>query len=223
MKNSSYNLTASKGFALVVGMIFLLVLTVLAIVVMRGTQLELAMSGAMTRQEQAFEASDAMRAITREYLNQTIVDGTPMPQENVIPEFAFTNNCAGGFNPDVGTSLTKPDTTYNAQMKEGITCISLDPADSCFSKRLQDVSLSPSPLADVAKVPYCVSGTDNNTRMEMAVVPIQLSVVPVPGTDTSSTADEQTQIYGLVSRGRSDRAASETGALLTVKSSRNSQ
>jgi Tfp pilus assembly protein PilX len=55
-----------KGFALFTGLILLLVLTLISIVVMRGTRLELAMTTAATGQEQAVAYADSARSIARE-------------------------------------------------------------------------------------------------------------------------------------------------------------
>ncbi|HEY0196958.1 MAG TPA: PilX N-terminal domain-containing pilus assembly protein [Rhodanobacter sp.] len=52
-----------RGVALFVGLVFLVVLTLIALVVMKGTLLEMRMTTANARHEQAFEASEGMRAI----------------------------------------------------------------------------------------------------------------------------------------------------------------
>ena len=54
---------SQQGVALFVGLVFLVMLTLIALVVMKGTLLEIRMATASARHEQAFEAAETMRAI----------------------------------------------------------------------------------------------------------------------------------------------------------------
>jgi hypothetical protein len=218
MKNSH---EIQRGFALVVGLIFLLVLTVLAIVVMRGTQLELAMSTAVTRQEQALEAADTMRAVTREFMYANGEKLNLDVKEGAVPEFVYTDNCSVAFNSNFGTDLQPVDnsTSQATQMLDGLSCFGF--GSGCFEDRLQDINRSPTVLLDQASLKYCTTGTNNSTEYKMSVNAIQLSVLRQPGIDISSPGEEQRQIYALVTRGRTDAALSETVLYGSVQTKRN--
>ncbi len=72
---------SEKGFALVTGLLMLLVLTLLATVVMRGTTLELAMTSAVTRQEQSLSLADSARSLSRELLIASVARNPALPGE----------------------------------------------------------------------------------------------------------------------------------------------
>lgn len=100
-----------RGIALFVGLIFLVLLTVVALVVMRGTMLEMHLTTATARHEQAFEASEATRVIPEAIINDHVFNrGWPKGWGGDVPDsmFDFASTFA---NRTDWISLLKPNTS----------------------------------------------------------------------------------------------------------------
>lgn len=103
-------LRKQRGIALFVGLIFLVLLTVVALVVMRGTMLEMHLTSATARHEQAFEASEATRVIPEAIINDHVFNrGWPKGWGGDVPDsmFDFATTFA---NRTDWINLLKPDT-----------------------------------------------------------------------------------------------------------------
>ena len=104
-------LHSQRGIALFVGLIFLLLLTVVALVVMRGTVLEMHLTSGTARHEQAFEASEATRAIPEVIINDHVFNrGWPKSWGGDVPDTMF--DLASSFaNRTDWIALLKPDSS----------------------------------------------------------------------------------------------------------------
>jgi Tfp pilus assembly protein PilX len=100
-----------RGVALFVGLVFLVMLSLVAIVVMKDTLLETRMTTATARHEQAFEASETGRLIPETILAAHVFNrGWPTSWGGSIPDSAFDLNATFGHRPD-WIKLLDPATT----------------------------------------------------------------------------------------------------------------
>lgn len=82
-----------KGVALFVGLIFLVILSLVALVAMRGTLLDMRMTSATARHEQAFEASETAREIPEAMLALHVFNrGWPSSWGGTVPNALFDLN-----------------------------------------------------------------------------------------------------------------------------------
>jgi hypothetical protein len=159
-----------QGFALVTGLIMLLMMTLLAITVMRGTKLELAMTTAVTRQEQAFSLADSAIALARELFidaSQGSIDGGVSSgavggRESNIPQFYLdSRSCPDVANISERFSHLSPATDSFAQL--GINALD----SRSMALRIQTVNASPAHIGPITSTrpTMCKIG-----KMSMGVV-----------------------------------------------------
>ncbi len=82
-----------RGVALFVGLIFLVVLSLVAVVAMRGTLMEMHMATNVARHEQAFEASETLRGVPISVFDEHVFNrGWPKELGGSLPndDFAYT-------------------------------------------------------------------------------------------------------------------------------------
>jgi hypothetical protein len=121
-----------RGFALVIGLVLLIALTLLALVAMRSTGLELAMVNSVTQQERAFVHADSARGIAREMYIYWGGSRIETGRNVAMPDFAATGvDC-----PGLGSSSSVIDPTTAG---EGLDA----PSVSVLSRRIQTVAASP--------------------------------------------------------------------------------
>lgn len=100
-----------RGVALFVGLVFLVMLSLVAIVVMKDTLLEMRMTTATARHEQAFEASEGGRLIPEKVLAAHVFNrGWPSTWGGTVPDSAFDLNATFDHNPN-WIKLLDPGTT----------------------------------------------------------------------------------------------------------------
>lgn len=100
-----------RGVALFVGLVFLVMLSLVAIVVMKDTLLETRMTTATARHEQAFEASETGRQIPEMVLAAHVFNrGWPTSWGGSVPDSAFDLNATFKHRPD-WLALLDPGTT----------------------------------------------------------------------------------------------------------------
>jgi hypothetical protein len=223
--------TKQTGFALVVGMLFLLVLTILGLVVMRGTQLELAMATAVTRQEQAFDGADSSRAMAREAIYARIRaanDGTD-PTNLATVSIKGTFNDSGFKNREAPLFVQSPtaastgcatfdsglasDVMTNGAYVQGLGCF----LDSCITPaaRMQAISTTAIPVAPLFTRNYCVTPAQ---KLTMTATTMAMGLPIKSGSDVSDTGSiEADQLVGLVANGETaDGARSTVVAILAI-------
>ncbi|WP_170207639.1 PilX N-terminal domain-containing pilus assembly protein [Luteibacter pinisoli] len=94
---------SQRGIALFLGLVFLVVLSVVAVMAMRGTLVEMRMTTNVARHESAFEASETMRAVPVNMFDQHVFErGWPTSFGGAVPDSLFTYS--QDFTP---TMLTK--------------------------------------------------------------------------------------------------------------------
>lgn len=80
-----------QGIALFVGLIFLLVLSIVAVIAMRGTLVEMRMVTNTARHETAFEASEALRSLPVSLFDEHVyARGWPTSFKGDVPDSEFT-------------------------------------------------------------------------------------------------------------------------------------
>jgi hypothetical protein len=224
--------TKQVGFALVVGMLFLLVLTILGLVVMRGTQLELAMATAVTRQEQAFDGADSSRAMAREAIYARIraandgagIGNPSLTIEKKFNDDGFSNREAPLFvqsptaaNTGCSTFDSAPAseamTATNGQYVQGLACFEND----CMvpAARMQAISTTAVPITPLFTRNYCVTPAQ---KLTMTASTMAMSLKLKKGSDVSDTGSaEADQLLGLVANGETaDGARSTVVAILAI-------
>lgn len=93
-----------RGIALFLGLVFLIVLSVVAVMAMRGTLVEMRMTTNVARHEAAFEASEAMRAVPVNLFDQHVFErGWPSSFGGTIPDSQFTYS--QDFTPSMLTKI----------------------------------------------------------------------------------------------------------------------
>jgi PilX N-terminal len=100
-----------RGIALFIGLVFLVMLTLVSLIVMRGTLLEMRMTTATARHEQAFEASETARTVPESILASHVFNrGWPESWGGNVPDVMFNLNTV--FANRLGWSaLLNPNTT----------------------------------------------------------------------------------------------------------------
>ena len=175
----------SKGFALVTGLLMLLVLTLLATVVMRGTTLELAMTTAVTKQEQALVLADSARSLSRELLIASIEFDNTQPGRDKseavagrkanVPLFAtMESDCTASGGDDLGGGVLGTPRNYATGLENAaLTTASIDSnLPQVMQLRIQTLNAVPGhiPGRNSARL-NCESGT-----MRMAVIDISRKI-----------------------------------------------
>lgn len=109
MRHTSFptarSLSGQRGIALFVGLIFLVVLSVVAVVAMRGTLMEMQMVTNVAAHEHAFEVSESLRAVpVALFDDHTFNRGWPTNEmDGSVPDGSFgTFPQCGGATPKIG-------------------------------------------------------------------------------------------------------------------------
>jgi Tfp pilus assembly protein PilX len=181
---------SNRGFALVTGLLMLLVLTLLATVVMRGTTLELAMTSAVTRQEQSLSLADSARSLSRELLIAAVALNTASPGEirsgavggrpGNVPAFVAGTTCTatspgGVINNQLGAAA-RFGRIVGPQDQRGINALDAN----SVSLRIQTINAKPEHISALNQArTACDAGT-----MGMAV--IDLSKKIAEGSDVTN-------------------------------------
>lgn len=168
------NFKQQNGFALVTGLLMLLVLTLLATVVMRGTTLELAMTTAVTKQEQALILADSARSLSRELLISAVEYDPSQPgrdrseavagRKANVPLFAITPPavaCTAEQGGALGGVLGGAGNNYAQGSLPYVTHAGIDSlAVEDMERRMQTINAVPAhiPSRNNAQVD-CTSGT----------------------------------------------------------------
>ncbi len=80
-----------RGIALFIGMIFLLILSIVAVMAMKGTLVEMRMTTSTARHEAAFEASEALRSVPITLFDEHVfARGWPTSFKGDVPDSEFT-------------------------------------------------------------------------------------------------------------------------------------
>jgi hypothetical protein len=176
-----------KGVVLFVGLVFLIMLTVIALVVMRGTLLEMHMTAATAQHELAFEASEALRPIPEALLVDHVFNrGWPASWGGSVPDamFDFPTTFA---NRTSWIDKLNPNTVSGQGLQDSCGGSSLVtfylPVAPCSGQN-DAYNYSPSSWAPAVKMQVCDDGTstcsaDRQISSEIAV--IRDGVVPNQG------------------------------------------
>lgn len=79
-----------QGIALFIGLVFLVVLSLVAVIAMQSTLLEMRMTSNVARHEEAFQISESMRTLTGPFMDQNIyTGGWPISWGGTVPDHDF--------------------------------------------------------------------------------------------------------------------------------------
>jgi hypothetical protein len=157
------------GVALLVGIIFLIVLSVVALMTMRGTLLEMRLTSNSARHEAAFEASEALRSVPVSLFDQHVFErGWPTSFGGTVPDadFTYSSTLAPSLLAQVKTAL-KTDCSGSVSLFYG----SLQPACGTLP---QETLYDPSTWHPDMVIAVCDKASQScsaNVSSTMAVVP----------------------------------------------------
>ena len=151
-----------RGIALFVGLVFLVMLTLVSLIVMRGTLLEMRMTTATARHEQAFQASETARTVPETVLAAHVFNrGWPESWGGTIPDVMFNLNTV--FANRLGWSaLLNPNTTSGQGLQSacGTGLVIFYMAVACPSRTAQ-YNYSPSSWAAAVKFTIAATQTQD--------------------------------------------------------------
>jgi hypothetical protein len=157
---------AQRGVVLFVGLVFLIVLTLIALVVMRGTLLEMHMTSASARHEQAFEASEAARVIPEALLVEHVFNrGWPKSWGGTIPDAMFSLSTTYA-NRTAWLTLLKPDGNGQGLQDMPTSCGSglvyfYLPMPTCGASAADSYLYTPSKWTPSVKFNTCLDGSSD--------------------------------------------------------------
>jgi hypothetical protein len=153
--------SAQRGVALFVGLVFLVMLSLIALMVMKGTLLELRMTTATARHEAAFEASEALRPIPEAVLADHVFNrGWPVSWGGDVPNAMFDLNKTFA-NRLAWIDLMNPNTTSGQGLQGacgGSTLVSFYLPVSACSGQTDSYNYTPTAWAPSVKFTVCETG-----------------------------------------------------------------
>ncbi len=165
MRPGHYTMTGrgkQRGFALLMGLILLIMLSIVAVVVMKGSVLEAQLTTATARHEQSFEASEAARLISETVLKQSIVNfagNWPSSWGGTVPDISFGTTTIFA-NRGSWLSLLTPAGGNGLQFAcGGSTLINLFTLLPCASQNQVTYNYTPSAWQTAFKINTCPTGT----------------------------------------------------------------
>lgn len=111
-----------RGIALFVGLIFLVVLSLVAVIAMQSTFLEMRMATNVARHEEAFQMSDSMRGIPDAFLDQNVFNaGWPVSWGGSVADndFDFSKICPSASIPVTASNCALVSTFKTALTSGG--------------------------------------------------------------------------------------------------------
>lgn len=103
-----YSRSRQRGVALFVGLVFLVVLSLVAVIAMRGTLMEMHLVNNVASHEQAFETSEALRSIPVSMFDEhTFQRGWPAELGGTLPDSDFSFNLTASMIAVVKKGLQK--------------------------------------------------------------------------------------------------------------------
>jgi Tfp pilus assembly protein PilX len=138
---------ASRGYALVTALIFLVLLTLVALAAIRGSGLEAKMSSNSTERTQAFESAELARTLADNLVDaNTYYRGWPASIGGSVPTAGYDATTTALFSSSNGFSLTQPPQTtgnwysVNSECPTTTTCAVFKPTgldqDASFTKTI---------------------------------------------------------------------------------------
>ena len=207
---SLYYLGAARqrGVALLVGMIFLIMLSLVAIYVMRGTMLEMRLTNATAQHQLAFQASEQGRQIPEAILQSHVRNrGWPVSWGGTVPDAMFNlNTIYAGRTSWV--ALLKPNTTSGKGLQQSCTgsgLVIFYMAQTCSS---QGVSYNYQPSNWTNSVVFNVCQNGSSSCSSSNQVSDAISIVRDGTTINQGSGAAQAQGYSSIGVGSSKGGAS---------------
>lgn len=205
-----------RGIALVVGLVFLVMLTIVALVVMRGTMLEMHLSTATARHEQAFEASEATRAIPEVIINDHVFNrGWPKSWGGDVPDGMFDLDTSFANRTD-WVALLKPNSTKKTGLQDycgGSTLAIFYLPQSC-SSHTANYNYQPNAWDDTVVLSVC-SGANQTNCASNSTVKSNIAIVRDGVVPNAGSGGAQAQGYSSPGIGTATGGAS---LLLQIRS-----
>lgn len=160
-----------RGVALLVGLIFLVMLTIVALIVMRGTMLEMHLSTATARHEQAFEASETTRAIPEVIINDHVFNrGWPKSWGGDVPDGMFDLDTSFA-NRQAWVDLLKPDSAAKTGLQDycGSSSLAIFYLPQSCSTHSTGYNYAPSGWDTTVAIAVCEGTTDQSCASSQKV------------------------------------------------------
>ena len=203
------------GVALFVGLIFLIMLSLVALYVMRGTVLEMRLTGATAQHELAFEASETARQVPEAILQAHVQNrGWPISWGGTVPDSMFSlNTIYAGRTSWI--SLLNPNTTSGNGIQQSCTgsgLVIFYMAQTCSSQGVS-YRYQPSTWASSAVFNVCQNGSSSCSSSNQ--IKNAVSIVRDGTTVNQGSGAAQAQGYSSIGVGSSTGGSS---LLLQVRS-----
>jgi hypothetical protein len=229
---SSVRASAGKqrGIALLLGLIFLLLLTIVALVAMRGTLLQMRTTTATAKHEQAFEASEAVRAIPEAILNDHVFNrGWPQSWGGTVPDALFDLNTTFA-NRQAWVSMLNPTTSSGKGLQNycsGSNLVIFYMNVGC-STHSAAYNYSPSTWDNAVVLTVCSGGTpsggcSSNNQINSAISIVRDGVMPNSGAGGAQAQGYASPGIGTATGGaalllqiRSDAKVAGNGEAVTI-------
>lgn len=204
-----------KGVALFVGMIFLIMLSLVALFVMRDTLLEMRLTTATAQHEQAFEASEEARQIPEAILQAHVQNrGWPSSWGGTVPDGMFDLNAIYAGRTS-WIAMLNPTTTSGKGLQPSCTgtgLVTFYMAQACST---QDASYNYSPSNWTSSVNFSVCENGAASCSSSSQIQDQVSIVRDGTAVNQGVGAAQAQGYSSVGVGSSTGGSS---LLLQVRS-----
>lgn len=139
--------SSSQGYALVTGIVFLIILTIVAVLALKGTGLELKTSANNAMSIQAFEAAEAPRTLVTQLIDVHIFNrGWPVAIGGTVADALFNYTIPSGLSirKDNTTSPPSPYNWYTStpQTSSSFTPLDVSTPDATYSLNVATASTS---------------------------------------------------------------------------------
>jgi Tfp pilus assembly protein PilX len=154
-----YGLRRQRGAALFIGMVLLIVLTVVALVAMRGTLLEMRLTSSTAQHELAFESSEAVREIPEALLTSyAYYHGWPQSWGGTVPDAQYALDTTFVNRPQ-WKALLAPNGNQGLQTSCNGALANFILNVPCISGQTASYNYTPSAWATTFVMNTCVNGT----------------------------------------------------------------
>ena len=219
-----------RGIALFIGVVFLLLLSIVALIAMRGTLLQMRTTTATARHEQAFEASEAMRAIPEAVLNDHVFNrGWPQSWGGTVPDSLFDLNTTFA-NRQGWISMLNPTTSSGKGLQtycSGSSLVIFYMAVSC-STHSTSYNYTPSSWDNAVVLNVCSGGApgagcSTSNQINSAISVVRDGVMPNSGAGGAQAQGYASPGIGAATGGaalllqiRSDAKVAGNGEAVTI-------
>jgi hypothetical protein len=175
-----------RGAVLFIGMVLLIILTLVAMVAMRGTLLEMRLTSSTAQHELAFEASESARAIPESLLTSyAYYHGWPQSWGGTVPDAQYALNNMFANRPD-WLALLKPSSGRGLQTSCNGALANFILNTPCIAGQSASYNYTPSQWAPTFIMNTCLNGTSCTSQAVNTVAIVRDGVAPNMGSGAAA-------------------------------------